>query len=161
MAANLVFRLSGGSSNSDPLLSLGGIMSSQVVGTNLFDNVSSAEALAGDTEYRAFDIYNSGDATANSVSFYIDPTGVAVTVSTGKDADNENHLSGADLETVAGEGTAPVSPVITFANNIAAAPLSLDSIEAGKATRIWIKRVVDPAEGNKSGDGVTLYVDFA
>ena len=53
MAVDLEYRLSGGAANSDPILSIGGAMSSvEVTGSTLFDTVSSAEAAAGDTEYR-------------------------------------------------------------------------------------------------------------
>ena len=44
-------RLSGGAANSDPLLSLGGAMSSVEASTNVLDDVSPDEATAGDTEY--------------------------------------------------------------------------------------------------------------
>ncbi|MFW6001923.1 MAG: hypothetical protein ACOCQD_01130 [archaeon] len=75
MAANLEFRLTGGSDNSDPDASLGGAMSSETLepsgANNLFDNVSPTEAKEGDQEYRAIDIYNTGDATAESVAIYI------------------------------------------------------------------------------------------
>lgn len=56
MAATLVFRLTGGASNSDPDASLGGVMSNtEISGTalnNLFDDVSPDEATSGSTEYR-------------------------------------------------------------------------------------------------------------
>jgi hypothetical protein len=59
MAASIVFRLSGGAGNTDPAASLGGVMSSTAVGSNtLFDTVSAAEALSGDTEYRCYYVKN-------------------------------------------------------------------------------------------------------
>ena len=77
MAATLAFQLSGGASNSDPNASLGGTHSSVALsGTamnNLFDDVSSGEASAGDTEYRAIDITNTGDATGTVVKIFMDP----------------------------------------------------------------------------------------
>jgi len=60
MAATLEFRLTGGSSNSDPDQSLGGVTSSNEISStamnNLFDNVTPTEASSGDVEYRAIDI---------------------------------------------------------------------------------------------------------
>ena len=75
MAANLVLRLTGGASNTDPNASLGGVMSSTelVDGqlNNLYDNVSPEEASSGMTDYRALDVYNTGDATSTSVSIFL------------------------------------------------------------------------------------------
>ena len=75
MPATLVFKLTGGASNSDPNACLGGVGSSvSLSGTrlnNLFDDVLASEADSGDVEYRALDIYNDGDAEATGISFYI------------------------------------------------------------------------------------------
>jgi hypothetical protein len=58
VSGDIVYRLSGGAGNSSPDASLGGAKSSTVMGTNIFDNVSSGEAAAGDVEYRAAVIAN-------------------------------------------------------------------------------------------------------
>ncbi len=77
MAASLQLFLTGGAGNTDPNGSLGGVKSTTQLSStplnNLFDNVSPGEASAGDVEYRAIDIYNAGDAAAQSVAAYIDP----------------------------------------------------------------------------------------
>ena len=54
VSADIKYRLSGGASNSDQNASLGGVKSSNEASASLFDNVSSAEAVSGDTEYRCF-----------------------------------------------------------------------------------------------------------
>ena len=58
LSTDLKMYLSGGASNSDPAAALGGAISSSQRGTNIFDNVTSGEASAGDTEYRGVYIKN-------------------------------------------------------------------------------------------------------
>lgn len=57
VSTDIQYRLSGGAANSDPALSLGGVKSSTAA-SNYFDDVSSAEASAGDTEYRCVYVHN-------------------------------------------------------------------------------------------------------
>ena len=61
-SSDMLFCLAGGAGNSTPSLSLGGSKSNTTItdGTmnNLWDDVSAAEASAGDTEYRAFFVMN-------------------------------------------------------------------------------------------------------
>jgi len=60
---DIKFYLSGGAANSNPALSLGGIISSvEVNPATLWDNISSAEAAAGDTEYRCIYVKNTSVA---------------------------------------------------------------------------------------------------
>lgn len=167
MASTLVFRLTGGAANSTPDLSLGGIMSANALsGTalnNLFDNVSPAEATAGSTEYRMIDVYNSGDTTAESVELYCssNTTSTSTTLHLGYDATNSPHISGASLETLANETTAPASPVITFADRTTGSKLALPNIPAGEAVRVAVKRIVTAGATNTANDTATLAVDFA
>ena len=83
--SDIQFRLTGGASNANPNTSLGGTTSSvQLSGTamnNLFDDVSSAEASSGDTEYRAFSLVQTGATTITQVTFDLS----AVTSSTDTD----------------------------------------------------------------------------
>lgn len=167
MAATLQFRLTGGAANADPDSSLGGVMSAnQLSGTamnNLFDNVSPAEATAGDTEYRAIDVYNSGDAAATSVTVHMETeTSSADTqLDMGHDATNNPHTSAWDGETIADESTAPASPVITFGHHLTGNKLSLPDIPVGEACRVWLKRIVSAAAGNDSNDQGTLRAEYA
>jgi len=69
-SASIKRYLSGGASNSDPLLSLGDVISSTVLATltlhALFDVVDGTEASAGDTEYRCWYLKNDDSVTAGS-----------------------------------------------------------------------------------------------
>jgi hypothetical protein len=61
--ADLLIRLSGGSSNSSVNASLGGVMSTTTAVTdntthNLFDQVDGTESAAGDVEYRGVYLLN-------------------------------------------------------------------------------------------------------
>lgn len=167
MASNLVFRLTGGASNATPASSLGGIMSANALsGTalnNLFDNVSPEEATAGATEYRMIDVYNSGDAAAESVELYCssNTTSTYTTLHLGYDATNSPHESGDSLETLANETTAPASPTITFADRTSGAKLALPDIPTGEAVRVAVKRIVTAGATNTANDTATLAVYFA
>lgn len=71
------FYLSGGASNADPNLSLGGVMSSVEIDfldpqDNLFDDVLSDNALNGHTDYRCFYIMNVSDVTVTDLVVVID-----------------------------------------------------------------------------------------
>jgi hypothetical protein len=159
MAASLQLRLTGGAGNSDPNASLGGTMSStQVSGTamnNLFDNVSAAEASAGDVEYRAIDIYNNGDAPATSVTLWWDtqtPSAGSV-VACGVDA--------TATQTLGNENTAPSAPTVTFTEPTSGSPLSLTDITNGQARRIFIRRTITAGAGNIADDLCGMTIQYA
>lgn len=62
--SDIIFVLSGGSSNSDPNKSLGGDPSSHIItGTinNLFDNVEEEESRGGNIDYRCFYVFNNSN----------------------------------------------------------------------------------------------------
>lgn len=167
MAATLVFRLTGGSSNSDINASLGGVMSSTSVSStalnNIFDDVSPDEAISGDTEYRFIDVYNSGDDDATSVQIYIssNTTSTDTELQIGQDATNNPHLAATSLETLSDESTAPADPVVSFGTHDSENKLSLSDIPAGYAARICLERVVSSSAGNTSSDSATLAVIYA
>jgi hypothetical protein len=156
MAASLQLRLTGGASNADPNASLGGTRSSeQVSGTpmnNLFDNVASDEASAGDVEYRAIDIYNAGDASATVVKAYMDPnsTSASTTIELGLDS---------TTQTIGGEGSAPSG--VTFGDYTSASKLTISDIAASGAQRLWLKRTVTAGAANLSNDSCTLKIEYA
>lgn len=156
MAAELQFRLTGGASNADPNASLGGVGSAEQLGAtalnNLFDNVEPAEALAGDVEYRAIDIYNNGDEAATSVEFYFDAQ------TSSEDTDLAAGLDGT-TQSVGDENTAPSGP--TFTQPTEASPLAVSDIAVGGRQRVWIRRTVGAAAGNTSNDQATLAVKYA
>lgn len=163
MAATIEFRLTGGSTNTDPNLSLGGAMSSNVVSetamNNLFDNVTPTEATNGDTEYRAIDLYNSGDATASAIEMYMSAETSSADSQLDFGTNNTTHTGGDQGDTIADEGTAPGG--ITFAHYLTGSRLSLTDIPAGSAVRVWIRRTIAVGASNTNNDIGTIAVDYA
>lgn len=159
MASSLQWRLTGGAANSDPNASLGGVSSSETLSStalnNLFDNVSWQEAVTGDTEYRALDLYNAGDATAYAVTVWFDGnTSSADTVLQVADGGADASVSVAD------ESTAPTGG-LSFITPTEGAPLSIANIAAGHYRRIWFKRVVNALASNVANDTATLKWQYA
>jgi hypothetical protein len=140
VSGDLKFYLSGGGTNNNPDLSLGGVISSVQAGTNLFDNINSTESAAGDTEYRALFVKNTNATDtafgakvwifANTPSTY---TAVQIAVADEGVANT--------IETITNESTAPSGPTFANAEDEANA-LTLDDLEPGEAFGIWIKRTV-------------------
>jgi len=158
-ASDINYRLSGGAGNTSPNASLGGAMSTvgggvitTAVLNNLFDNVSGAEAAAGDIEYRGIYIENAhGSLTWEAVVAWID----SVTTS----ADDEFDIAladeavGAAMETITDESTAPVGPSFTRPVSKGTG-LSIGNIAFGLYKGIWIRRTVTAgaaAINNNSG----------
>ena len=160
MAAILVWRLTGGASNSDPNASLGGVRSSNALSAtalnNLFDDVSPAESAAGDTEYRALDLYNSGDATAGGVVVFMSTE----TTSSGTQLDFGIEASPINSSlSVANESTAPAG--VSFAHYTSGSKLSLPDIAASSGCRVWFRRVVDAGAANLNPDQGTFTAEYA
>lgn len=157
IAADFVTRLSGGAANASGNASLGGAKSANVAPTSidgLFDAVSSAEATAGDVEYRCVYLHN-GNATSTALSAVVwissnspNPnTDLAIGVGT-------SAVNGTE-QTVANESTAPAG-VSFSAPSSQGAGLSLGDIPAGQHRAIWLRRTVTsnaPAEAN---DAISL-----
>ena len=156
MSASLLLKLTGGASNSDPNACLGGVGSSVTLSAtrlnNLFDDVLASEALSGDIEYRALDIYNNGDAEATSVSIYINSqtTNGDTSVSIGLDS---------TTQTIGGEGSAPSG--VSFSEPTSGSPLSVSNISAAGRQRFWIRRTVDTEAENISEDVFSLGITYA
>jgi hypothetical protein len=157
MAATLEYKLTGGASNSDPDASLGGVGSSvSMSGTaanNLFDNVYPTETVVGVfTEYRAIDIYNSGDAEAGSIEFYIEDT-----------ANLESSIAiwydPVGTQEVAQEGIEPSGA--TWSQPLVGSKLSLANLAAGASHRIWVRRTINQLATNIVDDTATLHVWYA
>lgn len=155
-ATDIKLYLSGGGSNSDPLLSLGGIISSSQCGSNLLDDIGSAEAAAGDTEYRAFFVKNTSatdtayatkvwissntEATATEIMIALADEGVANTI-----------------ETVGDESTAPTGPVFDYAEDYDNG-LTIGDLAPGEAFGVWIKRTVAVTTSAFPNDTATIRV---
>ena len=139
------WRLTGGAANADPLLSLGGAMSSvAVTGSTIFDAVSGTESAAGDTEYRGVCIRN-GHATLTwlSVVVYINPD----TPAADTDADIALALEAVNvtMATIATEDTAPAGVTFTNAAVSFATGLAVGDIPATQFKGVWLKRVITAA----------------
>lgn len=150
-SSDIQYRLSGGASNSDANASLGGAKSSTAVPSGLFDDVSSSESSAGDTEYRCFYVHNNhGTLSLQNAVVWIsaNTTGSRIAIGVGSAAINGTE------QTVADESTAPTS--VTFSQPASkGAGLSLGSIPAGQHKAVWIRRVI-PASTAASNDTYTI-----
>lgn len=158
VTGDIEFRLSGGAGNSDPNASIGGAKSSTSITDatthNLFDVVSSAEASAGDTEYRCYYVHNAHGTLAwqtakvwietntpsgdTDVSIGLDPAGVNGTAAT--PADESSAPAGVTFSQPANEG----------------ASLSIGNIPAGQHQAIWVRRVVSASAVAANDDNVVL-----
>ena len=154
ISTDIKYRLSGGASNTDPAASLGGVKSSTDA-SNYFDDVSSAEASAGDTEYRCVYVHNNhGSLTLIGAKVWIQantPSGdTDVAIGLGTSAVN------ATEQTVVDESTAPsgvaFSQPTTFAGG-----LSIGDIPFGQHKAVWVRRVVNAAAAAYA-DSFTLRV---
>ncbi len=157
ISTDIQYRLSGGASNTDVNASLGGAKSSTNVDTglhNLFDVVGSAEATAGDTEYRCVYVHNNhGTLTMQSAKIWISSntpsTDTSVEIALGSSAVNGTE------QTVANENTAPTG--VTFSAPASeGAALSIGDIPAGQHKAVWIKRIVNAGAAAYNSDGCTL-----
>lgn len=124
---------------------------------NLFDNVSGAEAAAGDTEYRAFYIKNThATLTWQAVKFWIssNTTSADDTLTVGLDLVGVIATGAGD--SVADESTAP-DPSVTFAAAAnEGAALTIGDVAAGSYILIWVKRVVGAAAAAIAANAATL-----
>ena len=154
VSTDIQYRLSGGSSNSDPAASLGGVKSSTAA-SNYFDDVSSAEASAGDTEYRCVYVHNNhGTLSLIGAKVFIQTntpsSATDVAIGLGSSAINGTE------QTVADESTAPTgvsfSAPTTFAGGLA-----LGDLAAGAHKAVWVRRTVN-AGAAAYADSFTLRV---
>lgn len=167
VAADIAYRYSGGAGNTDPNACLGGAISTAGAGSiddnvknDLFDDVSSAQALAGSVEYRGFYIRNDtgGGLTLQDARIYVSSDTTS--------ADDELDIAIAveavsvTMGTIANEGTAPVGPVFSHPTSYAAG-LQLNAATglAPAAFRgVWIRRTVNAGAASTSDTG-TLKVE--
>lgn len=155
ISTDIKYRLSGGGSNTDPALSLGGAKSSTDMPSGLLDTVTSGEAASGDTEYRAFYVHNAhATLTLEAAKLWIQANtpsaDTTLEVGLGTSAVN------ATEQTVANEGVAPSGVTFVAAADEAGA-ISLGDIPAGQHRAVWIKRIVSAAAA-ASNDTANLRV---
>jgi hypothetical protein len=107
---------------------------------NLFDDVSSAEATAGDVEYRPFFVINDhATLTFSSSAISIQSqTGSAPVFTIGLDptAISAKGSASAQAVTIADESTAPAG--VTFG----AGQLTIGDLAPGQVKAVWVKRTV-------------------
>ena len=159
-ATDIDFHFSGSGQQSDPDASLGGaIAAEQLVDAalhNLFDVVSSAESLAGDTEYRCIYVKNNhGSLTLQSTVIWIQTqtpsTDTVIAIGIGTSAINGTE------QTIADEDTAPNTVVFTEPADEGGA-LSIGDIPFGEHQAIWIRRIVSATASAYNNDSVVLRV---
>ena len=143
LSTDLKYRFSGGAANSSPAASIGGVISSVDVTGVLFDDVTSAEALAGDINYRCIYVRNNhGSLTALSTKIWIQvntpSTETIVDIGLGAAAINATETA------TANEATAPSSVSFTNPTNEAGA-LTIGDIPFGQYKAVWIRRTVSAA----------------
>lgn len=155
VSTDIKYKLSGGASNSDPNLSLGGTKSSADVPSGIFDDVSSAEASAGSVEYRCIYVHNNhGTLSLLGAKLWIQtntPSGdtdIAVGLGT-------SGLNGAETA-VANETSAPAG--VSFSTPSAlASGLGLGDLPSGQHFAVWVRRTVTTGAAATS-DSFTLRV---
>lgn len=152
---DIQYRLSGGASNSDAAAALGGAKSNTAVPSGQFDNVTSAEAAAGDVEYRCFYVHNNhGSLTLTSAKVWIQAntpsTDTTVDIGLGSSAINGTE------QTIADEQTAPTSVTFSAAANEGAS-LSIGDLGPGQHKAVWIRRTVNSSAA-VAADSYTLRV---
>lgn len=143
VSTDIKYRLSGGAANSDPAASLGGAKSSVDAGSNIFDDVSSAEATAGDVEYRCAYVHNNhGTLSLIGAKVWIQTqtpssdTDVAIGLGT-------SAINGTE-QTVANEQTAPTGVTFSAPSSFAGG-LSIGDIPAGQHKAVWVRRTINAA----------------
>ena len=145
LATELTMNLTGGSSNTNVNLSLGGAVSSTTVSTtvseqNLFANVTGSEASSGSTKYRCIALKNT-----NSTITLVGSKVWIATQTPSTDTSIDIGLSAQGLNSaptsVANEDTAPAS-VSFSAPATFSAGLSTGDVPASQYYGVWIRRTV-------------------
>lgn len=159
IASELQVRLSGGANNSDVNASLGGAKSSvsliSLNVNNLFDDVSSVEALSGDTEYRCVYFHN-----ANTTNSAITWKAWIYSNTTSPDTRIEIGLGSAAIngteQTVINESTTPTNVTFVSTPISEQSALSLGTVPPGQSKSVWIKRIVTAGSAAFTNDTAVL-----
>lgn len=149
-ASDIKLFLSGGAANTDPNASIGGAISStqftDSTKNNIFDDVTPAEATAGDTEYRCVYVKNThGTIALQDARAYI------AQATTSADDEVDIGVANAAVNTtetaVANENTAPASVTFSRPTTYAGGVVinSTTGLTAGSYRGLWIRRTVNAA----------------
>ncbi len=123
---------------------------------NIFDNVTFSEAQAGDSEYRAIDLYNDGDEAAISPTIYMS----VATVS--PHTELQMGIEGSPIGSTLSIATESVQPSgVSFSYYDSSTQLSLPTIPASGYVRVWLKRVVQAGATNQANDLGTIAYSYA
>lgn len=156
MASELSLRLTGGVSNTNPELSLGGVTSSTVVSdvskNNIFDDVTQEQLTSGYTDYRALDLVNIGTTTAGDITIYI------TSETTSTDSIIYLFMDYSDLSIV-DKTTEPAGA--SWSHPLEATPLSITDISSSSHARVWFKRVISAGATNLPSDEFQFRIDYA
>lgn len=160
-STDLIRRLSGGGTNTDPNLSLGGAISSTAMANaslhNLFDQVSSAETSAGDVEYRCIYVLNNHATLTlqNAVAWVSTNTPDAnTTIDIGIGA----AAAGTAETAVANESTAPTG--VTFsAPSTKGTGLTVGNIGPASYKAIWVRRTITAGAAANNSDSAIFRVE--
>lgn len=137
----------------------GAITGTEIVGgtaNNLFDDVSSGEASAGDIEYRGFYVKNThGSLALQNAVVWID----ALTASSSTEFDIALAAEAVNvtMATIANESTAPATVSFTRPTTLGGG-LAIGNIPAGQSKGIWIRRTVT-AGASAASDSGSIRVD--
>lgn len=164
---DLLFVLSGGNGNTNPAAALGGVISSATGATgsitktktfnSLFDDISGAEAAAGDIEYRCIYVLNHHATLSGTVmKIWIDTNTTANEIDIGLDLGGDN----ATADTIADESTAP-DPAVTFSHACTsyATGLNIGTLAAGHKYGIWIRRTIGAGKSATADDTLIFKVE--
>lgn len=128
------YRLSGGLSNANPALALGGPMSSQAVGPDLFDRVDSLAALRGQVEYRCVYVRNAGPDALPLSRVYVSTPNPVGRIALGLGAVGQSEPQIAD------ERTPPAG--VIFGGQSINTPAQVPALPAGQSVALWLRRTV-------------------
>lgn len=154
VSGDIDYRLSGGVANADPNASLGGAKSSNEVGANLFDTVGSAEAAAGDVEYRCMYVHNA-HATLTMLNTVVWIQANTPSVDSNLEIGLGTSAINGTEQTVADESTAPAGVSFSAPANEGEA-LAVGDIPPGQHKAIWLRRTINAAAAAYTGDGGTI-----
>lgn len=165
-STDIVYRYSvaaaaGDTTAGTPATSLGDQVSTTAIVTatmnNIFDDVSGAEAAAGDVEYRCvFVLNNHASLTLTSAVVAMDSQtagGGLLALATDNVAVSAKTSGSAQAAVVADENSAPAG-VSAFGNG----PLALGDIGPGQVKGIWLRRTVTAGAGALNPDGALFTV---
>lgn len=153
VASELKFFLSGGASNTDPSLSVGGEMSSTEVSSllnGLFDAVSAGEATTGLVDYRCIYLQNTNlTNTVNDVKLWIQSQ---------TSSPNTDIAIGLDLAGPNGEaGTDPEEPTYSIPGDVGSG-LDMGNLTGEDFYAFWIRRTVNPGASSAASDASQLRI---